>query len=144
MGLEVFVQEGNMIRWGLLVLLLLAGCSDGVDCCIDSASGALVEGFIVDDQAEPVGGVQLSTTGSRFDCGPGREPGGPGEGSASADSAGWFRMRVSSFLGSPGAYCVDIVVSRRDAAPDTTRNVPVRFFEGEVLDTTRLVVHLGG
>ena len=137
------MMQGRSVTWCVLLgMLLVAGCDDGVDCCVDTTSGALLEGFVIDEAEQPVGGALLTSTGVRHFCGQ-ADPLGPADGGAVADSGGWFRISLGSFLGSPGKFCVDVVVSGDAFLPDTLRDIEVEFFEGAILDTARVVLRVG-
>jgi hypothetical protein len=137
-------SHGRIAQWGSLLMLLFgASCSDGTDCCTDGATGALLEGQVVDEAAQPVVGAIVRTTGHRLSC-ESLEVQGPGQGETLADSAGSFSLRITSFLGSPGDFCVDVVVTDGLSYSDTIGAIPVEFFEGAIRDTARVVLHIEG
>lgn len=134
--------------WTLSLLTMFASCGDApdvVDCCVDRATVAILEGSVRDGLDAPVQSARVATTGLRYECERPEEPRGPGSGHTVSDASGRFAMSVSSFLGSPGRYCVDLVVSGATLqAADTTVGVALTFYWPEATDTTRIVVQVGG
>ena len=131
------------MRWTLGVILVCLGCRGSTDCCVETASGAVLEGIVVDQASRPLVGADVRAAEGRYACDTGA-PNGPAEGSAVSDASGWVRLRLSSFLGSAGAYCVDLVVTRAGAtAIDTVPGFRVTFFDQEPRDTARAVIQTG-
>ncbi len=129
---------------GLLPLLALSACGDTTDCCIDGASGGVVAGVVLDRSYVAVGGADVRADGVRRPCDAPDGQQSPADGVARTDSTGFFTLRVVSFLGAPGAFCVHLVVTSGAEPPDTTDAIQVQFYDGEPQDTTHVLLRLGG
>lgn len=112
------------------VALALGSCSDPVCGCppIGSATWAVIEGTVVDSQADAVQDAQVRAIGSaRLECGTdtSRLDGDPDP--ATTDAEGHFTMTLWS-QGVPGPHCVDLeITSSASSAADTVRDVEVPF-----------------
>lgn len=118
-----------------LGLLMGVGCSGPID--VDHVATAVIDGLVVDSNQIPLAEAGIRAVGQQYDCET-EGPKGPVDGQAQSDGAGRFQIRLSSFLGSGGAACVDVVVTPASGGSnDTIRGVPALFFIGAVTDTTQ-------
>lgn len=118
----------------------LLACGDSiVDCCADGGSTAVLEGFVLNDQSAAMPGLGVRGEGYPAPCETGIENGPVSSGMETTDLSGWFRLGLEALLSSPGAYCVDIIVSDAGVA-DTIPGVEIQFFEGVPPDTVRMLV----
>jgi hypothetical protein len=133
---------GWLLSLAGFVVIGASGCRGSTDCCLEGGTQAVVRGSVVDSTGAAAAAVSVTTTGSRYDCGNPLQDKGPASGSGLSQTDGTFSLSLGSFLGGPGTYCVSLVAAPPGEASDTIPDVPVRFFEGAVLDTTDLVLAL--
>ena len=133
---------GWLIGLAGFVVIAASSCPGGTDCCLDGGTQAVVRGSILDSTGAAAPAVSVETTGSRYDCGHPLQDKGPASGSGLSQADGTFALSLGAFLGGPGTYCISLVATPPGEASHTVPDVPVRFFEGAVLDTTDLVLTL--
>ena len=122
----------------ILVALLVAGCSDSIDCCQDGASVGAITGVVVNGNQVPQAGVRLEAIAFQAECEGWVAPGPFGF--ARSDDMGQFEMPVVLFLMRPTQYCFQMVLAQGSVA-DTTEQLQVRSFEkSPPMDTTRLTL----
>jgi hypothetical protein len=121
----------------LALALGAAACDDGVECCVDGGSNAVIRGAVVDQDGSPLAGVTLEPIDARREC---RDDGfvapGPRAPTILSDGEGRFEMTLTLFLTSPGTYCVDLSLRLGERA-DTARAIEVEAaWETAPADTT--------
>jgi len=109
-----------------LSVAAFVSCDQPTD--VDSASVAIVSGSVFDAAGEPLPNASIQTIGNRYACG---SPGNLNwivSGATVSGAAGHFRIEISSFLGSPGTFCFDLVIESSGGS-DTIRGIQAQFYQ---------------
>ncbi len=124
----------------VVVALAQAGCDSGITTH-DGGTSAVIRGS-ASDATGALAGVYIETTDYRYECGATVPEGTLTYGQTVSGPDGSFNLRLQAVLAGPGDYCVDLIATPNGGPPDTIRGIAVRFFEGQVLDTSSVLLSL--
>lgn len=117
----------------LFMMLGVVACEeDGINCCIDRDSFAVVEATVLDSSSSPVASAVVYGFGHRA----------VGSEEGVTDDDGWVRLNLVAGLSGPGPYSVSLVVAPAgQEGADTLGPYEVEFYSAFTPpDTTRLTV----
>lgn len=111
----------------ILSLALVASTCNEPPTQVENATMGIIRGSVLDANDAPLARATVSSTRTRYACDTPGVGGSLAEGEATTDLEGGFRLELRSFLGSPGAFCIDIAVAAADGQEDTVTAIPVVF-----------------